>query len=155
MEQTTAVSAIPDGYSTIAPYLIVDGAQAVITFLKGAFGAEVIQITHGPMGPDGNRLIGNAEVRVGNSMIMVADAREGAPAQKVMLYLYFKDVDAVHAKALAAEGVEMMPPMDMFYGDRHGGIIDPAGNSWFIASRIEDVDDDELQRRADAHHGGH
>ncbi|MBL4791079.1 MAG: VOC family protein [Kordiimonadaceae bacterium] len=146
------VKAIPSGYHTVTPYLIVNNADAVVAFLKEAFGAKVLRVTNGPMGADGNTTIGNAEIRVGTSMIMVAEARDGMTAQPMMLYLYFENADAVHAQALKAGGTEMMPIEDMFYGDRHGGVIDPSGNMWFIASHVEDVSDAELQRRADAFH---
>jgi uncharacterized glyoxalase superfamily protein PhnB len=152
MEEQMSVKAIPEGYHTITPYLMVNDAEAVIDFLKAAFGAEVVCITNGPVALDGKRMIGNAEVRVGTSMIMLADARPDVPSQNAMLYLYCDDVDAMHAQALKAGGTEMMPPTDMFYGDRNSGIVDPSGNSWFIASRIEDLEDDELQRRANAYH---
>ena len=150
-----SVKAVPKGYHTVTPYMIVDGAQAVIDFLEAAFGAEVICVTYGPVDADGKRTIGNAEVRVGTSMAMLADARPGVAAQKIMLYLYCDDVDATHAQALKAGGAEIMSPTDMFYGDRHGGITDPSGNSWYIASRIEDVEQGELQRRADGFHAAH
>ncbi|PCI62099.1 MAG: glyoxalase [Kordiimonadales bacterium] len=147
-----SVKAIPEGYNTVTPYLIVNNAKAVITFLKEAFGAEVLRITGGPKGADGKAIVGNAEIRIGTSMIMIGEAREGMTAQPIMLYLYFEDADAVHAQALKAGGTEMMPVEDMFYGDRHGGIVDPSGNMWFIASRVEEISDEDLQRRADAFH---
>lgn len=143
------VKPIPDGYHTICPFIVIDGAEEVIQFLETTFEATVKSKTLGACRGDGSRPIKNAEVKVGSSMVMLADAREGAPANPVSLYCYVEDVDACHARAVAAGGKEIMPPMDMFYGDRHGGVVDPAGNSWYIASHIEDMSDEELQRRAD------
>jgi PhnB protein len=133
---------------------VIEGASAVIGFLKAAFDTEVTGITYGPERPDGSRLFMNAEVRVGSGRIMIADSREGAPANLVDLCCYVEDVDACHARALAAGGEEIMPPMDMFYRDRHGGVKDPAGNLWYIASRIEDLADKELQAREDKFNEG-
>ena len=147
-----AVKPVPDGYHTVSPYIIVEDAAALLGFIAQAFGASDIRKTLGPEREDGRRMIMNAEVRVGNSMMMLADARGGMQPQPVMLYVYVDDVDAVHAQALKAGGSEMMSPADMFYGDRHGAVIDPAGNTWFIASRVEEMSDDELQRRADDFH---
>lgn len=149
-----AVKPVPDGYNTVSPFMIVDGARTVLEFLKNTFDAEIRSLTEGPAGEGGSRPIMNAEVRVGSSMVMLADARENVPPQPTMLYVYVEDVDGVHKKALSAGGEEIMPPTDMFYGDRHGGVMDPAGNTWWIASHIEDLSNEELQRRADAMHEG-
>jgi len=146
------VKAVPEGYQTVSPFMIVDGAQHVLDFLKTAFDAEVKSLTWGPVEKESSRRIMNAEVKVGTSMIMIADARQGVPPQPTMLYVYVEDVDTVHKKAVAAGGEEIMPPTDMFYGDRHGGVMDPAGNTWWVASHFEDISNEELQRRADAAH---
>lgn len=146
------VKPVPEGYHTVSPFMIVDGAQRVLDFLEATFDMEIKSLTEGQPSGDGSRPVMNAEVRVGSSMIMLADARENVPPQPVMLYVYVDDVDAVHAKAVAAGGEEIMPPTDMFYGDRHGGVMDPAGNTWWIASHIEDISNEELQRRADQMH---
>ncbi|MCK0067965.1 VOC family protein [Kordiimonas laminariae] len=143
------VDRVPEGYSTVAPFMVVSNARKVIDFLKHTFGAEVNGLVYGDVGPSGERLIMNADITVGTSRVFVADARDGNAPAPTSFYCYVEDVDACHARALEAGGVEMMPPMDMFYGDRHGGVIDPCGNTWFIASHIEDVTDEEMQRRAD------
>lgn len=137
-----AVKPIPEGYHTVTPYLIVDDAAAVIAFLEKAFGAEIKSLSRSPDG-----LIMNAEVRVGTSMVMLADAREGITKQTVSLYVYVEDVDAAYARAVAAGGTSTMEPADMFYGDRHGGVQDPSGNNWWIATHIEDVSDAEIEKR--------
>ena len=120
---------IPDGYHSLTPYLTVRGAAKAIDFLKRAFGA---QIKHEPLNrPNGT--IMHAEVKIGNSRVMIVP-----------------NVDSVFQQALKAGGTKIMEPMDMFYGDRSGGITDPFGNSWYIATHKEDVAPTELAKRAQA-----
>jgi PhnB protein len=140
-----AVKPIPDGYHTVTPYLIVEGAQKLIDFLKRGFGAKE---TFSMPGPGGK--IGHAEVKIGNSMVMLADANPRWKATKTMLYLYVEDVDAVYKKAVAAGGKSVMEPANQFYGDRSAGVEDAFGNHWGIATHVEDVPMDELERRAQA-----
>jgi uncharacterized glyoxalase superfamily protein PhnB len=140
-----AVKPIPDGYHTVTPYLIVEGAQKLIDFLKQGFGAKE---TFSMPGPDGK--IGHAEVKIGNSMVMLADANPRWKPTKTMLYLYVEDVDAVYKKAVAAGGKSVMEPTNQFYGDRSAGVEDAFGNHWGIATHVEDVPMDELERRAQA-----
>ena len=137
---------IPDGYHTVTPYLTVRGATKVIDFLKQAFGAK---LTHEVIKrPDGS--IMHAEVLIGDSRIMIAEESEMAKATTSTLYIYVPDVDSVFQQAAKAGGQTIMEPSDMFYGDRSGGVKDPSGNSWFIATHKEDVDAQELQKRAEA-----
>ncbi len=138
-------SAIPDGYHTVNPYLVNRGAAAVVDLLVAAFGAEVKRRLTAPDG----RLI-NAEVRVGDSMVMLGEA-EGDSAMPGSLYLYVEDVDATYSRALAAGAESLMEPADMYYGDRNAGVKDSAGNCWWIATHVEDVDPEEMERRAAAH----
>jgi len=140
-----AVKAIPNGYHTVTPYLIVEGAQKLIDFLKQGFGAKE---SFSMPGPDGK--IGHAEVKIGNSMVMLADANPRWKPTKTMLYLYVEDVDAVYKKAVAAGGKSVMEPTNQFYGDRSAGVEDAFGNHWGIATHVEDVPMDELERRAQA-----
>ena len=140
-----AVKPIPDGYHTVTPYLIVEGAPKLIDFLKQGFGAKE---TFSMPGPDGK--IGHAEVKIGNSMVMLADANPRWKPTKTMLYLYVEDVDAVYKKAVAAGGKSVMEPTNQFYGDRSAGVEDAFGNHWGIATHVEDVPMDELERRAQA-----
>jgi uncharacterized glyoxalase superfamily protein PhnB len=141
-----AVKAVPDGYHTVTPYLTVRGAPNVIEFLKRAFGAE---LTHEPTKrPDGT--IMHAEVKIGDSLVMIADESEMAKATTSSLYLYVPDVDSVYQRAIKAGGNTIMEPTDMFYGDRSGGVKDPSGNSWYIATHKEDVGPQELAKRAAA-----
>ena len=141
-----AAKAIPEGYHTVTPYLTVRGAPQVIEFLKQAFRAE---LSHEPVKrPDGT--IMHAQVQIGDSRIMIAEENEMAKATPSSLYLYVPNVDGVFQQAVKAGGSTIMEPMDMFYGDRSGGVKDPSGNSWYIATHKEDVTPQELAKRADA-----
>jgi uncharacterized glyoxalase superfamily protein PhnB len=141
-----AAKPIPDGYHSVTPYLTVRGAEKVIEFLKQAFGAEIPEkfIKR----PDGS--IMHAQVKIGDSRVMIADESEMAKATASTLYLYVPDVDGVYQRAIKAGGKSVMEPTDMFYGDRSAGVKDPAGNSWFVGTHQEDVAPQELQKRAEA-----
>ena len=136
------VKAIPEGYHTITPYLIVQGADKLVEFMKSAFGA-IVSTTM--TNPDGT--IGHTEARIGNSFLMLSEARAEWPAMPVMLYLYVEDVDATYQKALDSGATSVMPIKDQFYGDRSGGVKDMCGNQWWIATHKEDMSAEELQRR--------
>jgi uncharacterized glyoxalase superfamily protein PhnB len=139
------VKANPDGYHSVTPYLVVDGAARLIDFLRQTFDAEEVERLAAP----GNR-IGHAELRIGDSRVMLGDARGEHKAMQAMLYVYVDDVDASFQHALAAGGSSVQAPTDQFYGDRSGGVKDPCGNIWYIATHIEDVSPAELKRRAQA-----
>jgi len=141
---TTQVKPVPDGYHTLTPYLVVDGAERVINFMKEAFGAKpVIE----PMTrPDGK--IMHAEFKIGDSVVMISDASERAKATSAMIHVYVPNVDAVYQKALKAGAISIMEPANMFYGDRSGGVKDPAGNQWHIGTHVEDVSPADLKKRA-------
>jgi PhnB protein len=148
-----AVKPIPDGYHTVTPYLIVRGAAAALDFYKKAFGAtELFRMP----GPDGK--IGHAEIRIGDSMIMLADEApqmgalgpQATVRPPVCLCLYVEDVDTLAAQAVAAGAKELRPVRDQFYGDRSGMFEDPFGHVWNISTHKEDVAPDELQRRSEA-----
>ena len=136
------VKAIPDGYRTVTPFLNVDGADEFIGFLKKAFGAE--EKFRAPM-PDGK--IMHAEIKVGDSMVMVSDAMMN-PATKSAVHLYVQDADAAWARATAAGAQVVMPIGDMFWGDRYGVLSDKWGNRWAIATHKEDVPPEEMGQRA-------
>jgi uncharacterized glyoxalase superfamily protein PhnB len=141
-----AVKPIPDGYHTVTPYLVVRGAAKTIDFLKKAFGAEY---SFEPMlRPDG--MIMHAELKIGDSRVMISDATDQHPAMQSMIHLYVPDVDAVYKRAVAAGGTSVTEPTDQFYGDRGGGVKDPAGNHWYVATHKEDVAPQELKKRAEA-----
>jgi uncharacterized glyoxalase superfamily protein PhnB len=133
----------PDGYNTVTPYLVVDGAEAVIEFAKRALGAqEVLRLP----GADGR--IGHAELVIGDSRVMVADAPSPDKLQTAMLHLYVEDADATYRHALDAGATSVREPTTEFYGDRLGGVRDAAGNTWYFATHVEDVSGEELARRA-------
>ena len=138
------VKPIPEGYHTVTPYVVVDGADKVIHFMKEAFGAQ--PVFEPRMRPDGKVM--HAEFRIGDSVVMISEASERAQATSAMLYLYVPNVDAVYQKALKAGATSLMEPADQFYGDRSGGVRDPAGNRWHIGTHIEDVSPAELKKRA-------
>jgi uncharacterized glyoxalase superfamily protein PhnB len=141
-----AVKPIPDGYHTITPYLIVENVAQLIDFVKQAFDAEEI---HRTTLPDG--AIMHAEVRIGDSAVMMGQTRGMVPSMTAAFYLYVNDTDAVYQRALQAGATSIMEPADQFYGDRNAGVKDMAGNQWWIATHIEDVSPEELQKRAEAH----
>jgi len=140
-----AVKPIPDGYHTITPYLTVQGVPKLLDFLKQAFAAQEIERM---MRPDGT--VGHAEVRIGDSVVMMGEAGGEWQPMPGALYLYVNDVDAVYKRALQAGAISTMEPMDQFYGDRSAGVKDPSGNQWWIATHKEDVPPEELKRRAEA-----
>ena len=140
----TQVKPIPEGYHTVTPYIVVDGAEKVIRFMKEAFGAQ--PVFEPMMRPDGKVM--HAEFKIGDSVVMISDASERAKATSTMLYLYVPNVDAVYEKAIKAGGASVMEPADQFYGDRSGGVKDPAGNQWHIGTHVEDVAPAELKKRA-------
>jgi PhnB protein len=138
-----AVKPIPEGYRTYTPYYVVDGAAEFIEFLKKAFGAEETMRMPAPGGK-----IGHAEVRIGDSVVMLADHNPTEhPAQKMNGLLYVTDVDGVFKKAVAAGAKGVRQPENMFYGDRMGGVVDKWGNYWSVATHVEDVTPDEIKRR--------
>jgi PhnB protein len=145
------VQAIPAGYETVTPYLIVHDAAAALDYYKKAFGAvELMRFA----GKDGR--IHHAEMRVGRGVVMLADEVEGHKGPRslggtpVSLMFYVDDVDAVYARAIAGGGTSMRAVADQFYGDRSGGITDPFGHSWWISTHKEDVSEEEMQKRMQA-----
>jgi PhnB protein len=136
------VKPIPPGYRTITPYLTVKGAKTLINFLERAFNAKNMRQT---VRPDGS--IGNAEVLIGDSMIMIADGTETWQSSPTSIYMYVENCDAVYRKAIEEGGESIIEPQDMFYGDRNAGVKDFCGNSWWIGTHIEDVSDEEIQNR--------
>jgi len=139
------VKPIPDGYHTITPYITAADASAVLEFIQRAFGARV---HHRMDGPDGD--VWHADLVLGDSHLMIGKAAPPRTPMPAMIYLYVPDCDAVYQRALDAGATTVMPPADQFYGDRHGGVRDAFGNEWWIATHIEDVSEEELQRRGKA-----
>jgi PhnB protein len=133
--------ALPAGYLTVTPYLTVQGAAELIEFLKQAFGAQEKERF---LRPDGR--VGHAEVWIGDSLIMLGEPK-GCDPMPGSFYLYLDDVDAVYQQALATGATSAMEPTDQFWGDRQGGVRDRFGNLWWLATRVEEVDAEELMRR--------
>lgn len=138
-----AVKAVPDGYHTVTPYLVSSDAEQLLTFVKAAFGGKEKQVMRAPDGT-----IWHAEVLIGDSPVMLAQASPQHPAMQAGMYLYVPDTDATYRAALAAGATSTMEPADQFYGDRNAGVKDSLGNVWWIGTHVEDVAPDELQRRA-------
>jgi len=135
------VRAVPEGFGTITPFLNVKGAGEAIEFYKKAFGAEERSRMLGP-----NNMVVHAELQLGSSKIMMAEAMRDAPTQSSM-HVYVEDCDALWARATAAGCKVAVPIDDMFWGDRYGVLTDPYGNRWAIATHKEDMSPAEMQKR--------
>jgi PhnB protein len=139
-----AVKAIPDGYHAVTPSLVVKGAAKFIDFLKEAFGAEEAFRMPAPTGE-----IMHAEVRIGDSVVMLNDAMRQSPTTS-SLFLYVTDVDRFYQRALKAGATSLTEPANMFWGDRMAQVNDMFGNQWSIATHVEDVPPQEMEKRAAA-----
>jgi uncharacterized glyoxalase superfamily protein PhnB len=137
------VSPIPEGFHTVTPYLVASDARAVIDFLQRAFDATVCERLDDEKGR-----IRHAQLKVGDSMVMLTDGNDECPPAAASFYLYLEEVDAAYDRALRAGGVSVMEPADQFYGDRNAGVRDACGNTWWLATHIEDVSREEIVRRA-------
>jgi PhnB protein len=145
------VKPIPDGYHAVTPYLHVKGAARAIEFYERAFGARLLYRIDQPEGR-----VGHAELQIGDSRVMLADefpemgvrSPQAIGGTPVTIHLYVPDVDATVACAVAAGATLSRPVADQFYGDRNGGLVDPFGHVWFVATHVEDVAPDEISRRA-------
>jgi PhnB protein len=151
-EAAMSVKAKPEGYHSVTPYLIVDGAEEAIRWYSEALGAtEVLRL---PMGDK----IGHAEIRIGDSMVMLADEfpemdirgpkSRGGPTSSLMIYV--DDVDSAFERAIGKGARQDRPVENQFYGDRSGTLVDPFGHKWTISTHVEDVPEDEIQRRMKA-----
>jgi PhnB protein len=146
---TKATKAVPEGYRTLNPQLVLDDAPAAIDWYKKALGAQEVSRSLGPVGK-----VMHAELQFGDTRIMLNDAMMGSRGPKalggspVTLWLYVDDCDALFQRAVGAGAQVKMPVTDQFWGDRCGGLTDPHGYSWMIATRKEDLTRDEIERRA-------
>jgi PhnB protein len=147
---TGKVRPIPEGYHSVTPYLIVDGAAAAIEFYKKVFDATEVMRMPAPGGR-----IGHAEIKIGDSHIMLADENPEMNARSpksvggspLSLLLYVDDVDKTVERAVAAGAKLERPVEDKFYGDRMGAIEDPFGHQWYVGTHIEDVSPEEMKKR--------
>ena len=149
------VKPIPEGYHSVTPYLIIDGASDAIAYYKKAFNAnELFRMEH-------QGKIGHAELKIGDSPIMLADEQpalgyrgpKSLGGTPVSLMIYVEDVDTIYKQAIAAGGIEVKPLQDQFYGDRSGTLADPYGHVWTVATHQEDVTPEEMDKRIKAAHG--
>jgi PhnB protein len=145
-----AKSAVPEGFHTLTPQLVLDNAAQTIDWYTKALGAQEVSRS---VGPDGK--IMHAELKIGNSRFMVNDAMMGTKGPQALggspasLWLYVDDSDALYNRAVAAGAKVQMPIADQFWGDRAGSVADPAGYSWWIATRQEDLSTTEIRQRAE------
>ena len=146
--------AIPEGYHSVTPYLAVKDAAQAIEFYKRAFGAEEVERMAGP----GGKGIMHAEIRIGDSRVMLSDEFPGAGCTSpqslggttCQLFIYVPDVDSAYQQAVSAGATSTMPVSDMFWGDRYGKLTDPFGHQWGLATHKEDVSPQEMKKRAEA-----
>lgn len=146
--------AIPEGYHSVTPYLVVKDAAQAIEFYKRAFGAQEVERMAGP----GGKGIVHAEIRIGDSHVMLSDELPGtgcASPQSLggttcQLFVYVPDADSAYQQAVSAGATATMPVSDMFWGDRFGKLRDPFGHQWGLATHKEDVSPEEMKKRADA-----
>jgi len=147
-----SVKPVPDGYHSVTPYLAIDGAAAALDFYRDALGAK--ELYRLPMGDK----VGHAEIQIGDSRVMLSDEwpdmgylgpkKRGGTSVSLMIYL--EDVDAAFERAIKAGAVVEKPVENQFWGDRTGSFVDPFGHKWTLATHVEDVPPDEMQKRMQA-----
>ncbi len=142
------IKPIPDGYTAVTPYLIVKDPDALIAFMKKAFGATVADEHRTPDGT-----IAHADVVVGGAHVMMGQASEKWPEKTGSIMVYVPDADSTYQAALAAGATAVYEPTTHFYGDRSSGVVDPAGVTWWISTHVEDVAPEEMARRMAEHQG--
>ena len=138
-----STSYIPKGFHSVTPYLIVEDPERLGRFLKEAFGAEEALVMKGDDGK-----VMHAAYRIGDSMVEMGGAKEPWKPMAAGLHLYVKDTDETYVQALKAGGTSLYEPKDMFYGERSGGVADPSGNQWYIATQKEELSEEEMRKRA-------
>jgi uncharacterized glyoxalase superfamily protein PhnB len=127
----------PEGHSTVSPYLVVNGAAGTIEFLKRTFDAvELLRV------PDTHGRLMHAEVRIGDSVVMIADGGDGWPMINAHVHVYVPDVDASYARALAAGGISVQAPLKKDDADKRGGVKDAGGTTWWMGTRVEQAGPD-------------
>ena len=141
-KKKTSAKAVPKDFHTVTPFLVVEGAEKFIDFAVKAFGAEKTFLMKNE-----NGTVSHATIKIGDSCIMLSDAMENFPATTSTLYLYVPDADGIYKRAVDAKATSLREPTDEFWGDRTGGVRDSWGNQWWISTHIEDVSDEELNKR--------
>jgi PhnB protein len=141
-EVRMAVKPVPAGFHTVTPYLVVRNTDALVEFMKRAFGAQVKEAHRGPDGA-----IVHADVLIGDSHVMLGQSSDRWPDLTGMLHLYVPDADVTFKAAVEAGATPVQEVTDQFYGDRSGGVKDPSGVTWWIATHVEDVPAEEMERR--------
>ena len=136
------MNSIPEGYHAVTPHLVIRDAARALDFYRHALGGE--ELFRLP-GPDGKLM--HASIRIGDSIVMMNDEMEGQPAPQTILHVYTNDADALFARATRAGATVVMPLDNMPWGDRYWIVADPFGHVWSIASRVEEVSDDEVRKR--------
>lgn len=144
MEKTNKsnVSPVPEGFHTVTPYLAVENATRFMQFVEKAFGGKTVFV----MKHEGDKVM-HATMQIGNSRIMICDIMENTPAQPAILYLYVDNSDELFKKAQKENATVTFPMENQFYGDRVGALKDEWGNTWWIATQVEEVEQNELERR--------
>jgi PhnB protein len=137
-----AVRPVPEGYHSVVPYITVPDVSQALEFVQRAFDAKQVEAA-----PDANGVIRHADVLIGDSHVMFGQASERWPSRPGTLYLYTENVDELYRKAMAAGGRSLREPTDEFYGDRSAGVEDAQGNQWWMATHVEDVPPEEMERR--------
>ena len=132
----------PEGYQSVIPYLHVNGAAKLITFMKEVFDAQEIAVYPRPDGT-----VGHAALRLGDSVIELADVSPEWPAMPCALQVYVPDTDAAYHRALMAGASSLLEPANQFYGDRTASVRDSCGNNWYIATQVEVVSREEVDKR--------
>lgn len=137
-----AVKPVPEGYHSVTPYCTVADVAKALEFVERAFGAKRVEAA-----PDASGTIRHADVLIGDSHVMFGQASEQWPARPGTLYLYTENVDELYRKAMEAGGTSLREPTNEFYGDRSAGVQDSQGNQWWMATHVEDVTPEEMERR--------
>jgi uncharacterized glyoxalase superfamily protein PhnB len=144
MSKATAVKAIPDGYSTVTPWIISKDSTGLIGFLEKAFGAKE---EPGSRMQNADGSVGHVEVKLGNSKVLLFDSHKTSKQTPAFLRLYTEDVDSTYQQALASGATEITKPTELFWGDRVGRVRDPLGNIWWLQSRVKDVPVTDMKAR--------
>ena len=137
-----AVKPVPEGYHSVTPYLTIPDVAKAIEFVQKAFGATKVEAA-----PDANGVIRHADVMIGDSHVMFGQSSEKWEARPGTLYMYTENVDELYRRAMNAGGTSLREPTNEFYGDRSAGVQDSQGNQWWMATHVEDVTPEEMDRR--------